>query len=87
MNKILEIIYQSYAEMPLEISPFETMETLDAYNDFVDTYLVDNLPYPERREAQKRFAFLLRDYQQKAFEAGFKTAVQLLTGADYNERK
>lgn len=78
MNKILEIIYKAYAEMPADVCPLETPETFEAYCDFTDTYLGDNMPYTESSEAQEHFASLLEDCRLNAFEAGFKTAVQLL---------
>lgn len=76
MNKILKIIYKTYAEMPADVCPLETPETFEAYCDFIDTYLGDDMPC----EAQGHFASLLEDYQLNAFEAGFKAAVQLLMG-------
>lgn len=80
MNKILEIIYKAYASMPADVCPLETPETFEAYCDFTDTYLGDNMSYDESSEAQEHFASLISSYQLKAFEAGFKTAVQLLMG-------
>lgn len=80
MNKILKIIYKTYAEMPADVCPLETPETFEAYCDFIDTYLGDNMSYDESSEAQEHFASLLEDYQLNAFEAGFKAAVQLLMG-------
>ncbi len=66
--------------MPTDESPLETPETLNAFYDFIDTYFGDDKPYNGRNEAETRFCNLVRDYQANAFEAGFKTAVHLLTG-------
>ena len=80
MNKILEIIYQSYLEAEADVSPLETPETFEAFHDFIDTYLGDDMPYTKSCEAQESFALLLNNYRLTAFTAGFYTAVNLLMG-------
>ncbi len=80
MNKILDIIYNGYANMPTDVSPLETPETSNAFWNFIDTYFGDDKSYNEREGATERFINLIYDYQAIAFEAGFKAAVQLFMG-------
>ena len=80
MNKILDIIFKKYVEIPVNASQIETPELQNAFLSFFDTYFGDDMSLDERNEANIRLGDLIYDYQETAFEAGFYTAVQLLMG-------
>lgn len=79
MNKILNIIFRRYIEIPVNSSPIETSELQNAFHSFFATYFGDDMSLDECSEANIRLGDLIYGYQEKAFEAGFYTAVQLLT--------
>ncbi|MCM1315753.1 MAG: hypothetical protein NC205_00850 [Prevotella sp.] len=82
MNKILDIIFKKYAEIPANVSPLETPELHNDFHSFVATYFGDDMSFDKCWDANVRFGNLICSYQKKAFEVGFYTAVQLLIGGE-----
>ena len=79
MNKILEVIYNDYAEKLLPENQLETPEIRNATLSFLDTYF-SHMPKNEQNKAFTRLIDLCDAIEENAFEVGFYVAVQLLTG-------
>lgn len=77
MNKILEIIYNDYTEKPLSDNLFEAPEISKAFDSFFNAYF-GRFSCDEYDKAYNRLLNIISAYQEKAFETGFYTGIELM---------
>ncbi len=65
-------------------NPFETQRTIDAFDDFYNTYgpLVSKIDKEKGDDLDSKLFDIINKERENAFTVGFKTAVQLLMNGD-----